>query len=81
MRRVYVSVVILFALAVVVNAQNSRVETASSYLERGNQWLKKGSVERAIADFDLAIASDPGSEAAFYNRGLARYIKGDYATP
>ena len=59
MRRVYVSVVILFALAVVVNAQNSRAATALSYLERGNQWLKKGDIEKAIEDFSFALTFEP----------------------
>ena len=33
--------------------QSSRAATASSYLERGNQWVARGEWERAIADFDL----------------------------
>ena len=38
--------------------------------------LKRG-VDRAIADFDLAIASDPTLAVAFYNRGSARSQKRD----
>ena len=38
--------------------QNLRAATASSYLERGNAWFAKGEYERALADFDLAIASE-----------------------
>jgi hypothetical protein len=36
--------------------------SAASYLERGNEWLVKGELDRAISDYDLAIAFD-GSAA------------------
>jgi tetratricopeptide (TPR) repeat protein len=67
----------LFASATVIQAQNSRASSATSYLERGNQWLEKGDWDRAIADYDLAVVFDPSSYRAFYNRGLARDRKGD----
>src|SRR5262245_40492177 len=62
-----------------VTAQTSRADSAKSYLERGATWMKKGEIERAISDFDLAIATDRGLAAAWYNRGLARYRQGDRA--
>src|SRR5215813_7633094 len=62
-----------------VTAQTSRADTARSYLERGGSWLKKGELERAISDFDLAIATDGSLSAAWHNRGLARYRRGDRA--
>jgi hypothetical protein len=31
--------------------------------------MKKGEIERAIADYGLAIATDALSAAAYYNRG------------
>src|SRR5262245_65986658 len=62
-----------------VRAQKSRADTAKSYLERGGGWLKKGELERAISDFDVAIATDERLAAAWYNRGLARYRRGDRA--
>src|SRR5262245_63356294 len=58
-------------------AQNSRAATAASYLDRAAGWLSKGELDRAIADFDLAIASDPTIAVAFYNRGDARSRKRD----
>jgi len=42
----------------VVQAQNSRAATAASYLEPGNEWMAKGEWDRAIDDYDLAIAFD-----------------------
>src|SRR5215475_12370867 len=58
-------------------AQTSRADTAKSYLERGSAWLKKGELERAISDFNLAIATDHQLAAAWYNRGVARSRQGD----
>jgi tetratricopeptide (TPR) repeat protein len=50
----------------------SRSVTASAYIERGATWFVKGEYERALADFDLAIASDPGHAESYYNRATAR---------
>jgi Tfp pilus assembly protein PilF len=58
-------------------AQTSRRESASSYLERGNQWLQKGEVERAMEDFTFAVSFDPTLDQAYFNRGIARERKGD----
>src|SRR5262249_61930701 len=79
--KVFCCVGMLFWLAAAVMAQpqTSRADSAASYIERGNEWMKKGNVERALADYDLAIASDPLVAKAYYNRGLARQQKGDAA--
>jgi len=53
-------------------AQTSRRESANSYLERGNQWLKKGEVEKAIEDFSFALSFDPALDQAYFSRGVAR---------
>src|SRR5262249_50525585 len=58
-------------------AQGSRAQSAASYVERGNGWLNKGELERAIDDYSLAIAFDGGHACAYHNRGLARMQKGD----
>src|SRR5262245_9581677 len=67
------------APATAAQAQTSRASSAAAYLERGNEWMKKGDLERAIADYDLAIAFDARSAVAYYNRGLARQRKDDLA--
>ena len=59
------------------STQGSRSQSAASYVERGNDWLKKGNFESAISDYSLAIAFDGSSPQAFYNRGLARERSGD----
>ena len=38
-----------------------------------------GDLDRAVADYDQAIAIKPDYVAAFYNRGLALTDKGEYA--
>src|SRR5262245_50947823 len=62
-----------------VQAQSSRASSSNSYLERGNEWMAKGEWDRAIADYDLAIAFNSRAAIAYYNRGLARRRKGDLA--
>src|SRR5215467_604823 len=60
-------------------AQTSPRAMANSYLDRGNAFAAQGKWERAIADFDLAIAFDPKFARAFYNRAVARYRQGSPA--
>ena len=64
------------AAALPVQAQNLRAATASSYIERGNEWLAKGEYERALADYDLAIATDPSQVNAYCNRAITRCLLG-----
>src|SRR5215472_4974061 len=45
-------------------------------MNRGNAWYTKGELDRAIADYDLAIAFDPYSAKAHYNRGVAELVQG-----
>ena len=71
---------LLFLLTCAVSAaqaQGSRAQSAASYVERGNGWLNKGELERAIDDYSLAIVFDGGHAGAYHNRGLARLRKDD----
>ena len=71
---------IVFSLVVTaweVQAQNSRADSAASYLNRGNDWLTKGELDLAIADYNIAIAFDPRSAIAFFNLGRIWELKGD----
>jgi tetratricopeptide (TPR) repeat protein len=54
-------------------------ETAIVYLSLGVAHLKVDEREKAIADFDKAIAIDAGNASAFYYRGTAHMLKEDYA--
>src|SRR5262249_40625745 len=64
------------ALGASAQAQNTRTTSAASYLERGNQSFARDELDRAIADYDLAIAFEPGAPV-YYNRALAKERKGD----
>src|SRR5262249_15520061 len=66
-------------VAAIAQAQTSRAASAVSYIERGASWMEKGEIDRAIADYDIAIAFDAQSSVARYNRGVARQRKGDLA--
>src|ERR1051326_2274054 len=59
-------IVILLASTTLIAQTQSRATSAASYLDRGNDSYKKGDVERAMADYDLAIATDPRLAAAYY---------------
>jgi tetratricopeptide (TPR) repeat protein len=60
-----------------LRAQTSRAESASSYRERGHNWVAKGEWERAISDYSLALSFEP-SAPNYYNRANARYYKGEF---
>jgi tetratricopeptide (TPR) repeat protein len=70
---VFQSVLCWLSLAAVAQPLTSRSATASAYIDRGNVWISNGEYERAIADYDLAIASDPSYAGAYYNRATARH--------
>ncbi len=72
MRSVYAAILFLFVMAADANAQNSRSATASSYLGRGNQWLKKGEIEKAIEDYSFTLSFDSQLVQAYFNQGVAR---------
>lgn len=64
--------------ALPLRAQGTRTDSAISYLERGNSHYQKGDIDRALADFNLAVASDPRLDSAWYNRAVARYDLHDW---
>jgi tetratricopeptide (TPR) repeat protein len=51
---------------------------ARPYNNRGRAFLQAGAVDRAIADFDVALALDPQQGPAFNNRGNAFLLLGQY---
>ncbi len=71
---------IVFSLVLtarLVQGQTPRADSAASYLDRGNDWLARKELDRAITDYDLAIVFNPRSDAAYLNRGRAWELKGD----
>src|SRR5207245_6865217 len=49
---------------------------AASYLRRGDVWYAKGEWQRAVTEYDRAIALDPRRADAYNNRGNARRANG-----
>lgn len=50
---------------------------AAAYTARGRAYLAKGDLDRAAADFSLALKNEPDNVQALHGRGLARTAKGD----
>jgi lipoprotein NlpI len=61
-----------------VGACNQPSRDASLFTSAGVTHLQQGEYDRAIRDFDRAIALQPGLVVAWKNRGLAYRGKGDY---
>ncbi len=79
-RLIHISAVILWLVATGYHilAQGVRSDSARGYLERGASSMAKGEVDLALADFELAVASDPKLPDAWYNRAVARYCKSEF---
>ncbi len=56
----------------------SEPKDAKGYFERGNAFLDKGEVLKAIDDLDEAIHLNPQFARAYFNRGLAKNELGRY---
>jgi tetratricopeptide (TPR) repeat protein len=56
--------------------QNSTMR-AGALNNRGIAYFAKGEFDRAIRDFDEAIAAKPNNPVLYHNRGMALYNKGD----
>ncbi|MBN2003514.1 MAG: tetratricopeptide repeat protein [Anaerolineae bacterium] len=51
---------------------------AMDYSNRANVYLSMGEYEKAVRDYDRAVALDPKFALAYYNRGLAHMQLGDF---
>jgi lipoprotein NlpI len=61
----------------VINSGVSGAPIAKAYNGRGNAYQAKGDNDRAIQDYDQAIALDSKNAIVFYDRGRAYQAKGD----
>lgn len=52
-------------------------DDAESYLRRAAAWIGRGNLDKALADYDLAIRIDDGNVAAYRGRGLLWRQRGD----
>jgi len=48
-------------------------DASAALINRGNAWQENGDMSKAIADYSMAILSEPGAADAYLNRGLAYY--------
>jgi tetratricopeptide (TPR) repeat protein len=69
---------ILGCTAVIQSNHEPRESLAAVFYTRGNAYLSKGQLDRAIQDFDEAIRLDPNNAVAFASRGHAYIRKGRY---
>src|ERR1700736_2539625 len=53
-------------------------DASRAFLNRGVEYVAKGDLDHAIADYDEAIRLDPKFVNAYYRRGNSYYSKGDY---
>src|SRR5262245_13150801 len=65
----------LLASMTVVQAQSPRERSAASYFARGSDWQAHGELDRAIADFGIAITFNPRFARAYYFRARAHLSK------
>lgn len=49
----------------------SHYDTVATYVNRGILRMRGGNLDKAIADFDAAIATDPNQPEAYLNKGAA----------
>jgi tetratricopeptide (TPR) repeat protein len=65
------------AVTYVASGQPSRRASAVSYCLRGVEHHRRGEIDQAMDDFNMALKFDPTYATAYYNRGVAYYDKGD----
>jgi len=64
--------------AEVADEMSRKLSTSQEYLDRGVMLLNRGDNDRALADFDQAVALDAKSDYALANRGMTYFWKNDY---
>jgi len=55
------------------------VSNADQHVAEGRRWLQEGEVEKALAEFDKALAMDRRNAGAHLGRGIALKLRGDKA--
>jgi tetratricopeptide (TPR) repeat protein len=56
---------------------STRTPAIQEAIESGNDYLEKGDLDRAIADYDRAIELDPDYAHTYFDRGFTYRRKGD----
>jgi lipoprotein NlpI len=59
-------------------ADLSEISRATLHSVRGRAYTRLGELQRAIADFDAAVALNPLSASAYNHRGVVRHAQGNF---
>jgi len=67
-----VATMAFFMTVSTVQTQTPQAVSAASYVARGHDWYKKGELDRAMADFNIALMFDARCANAYPLRGLVK---------
>src|SRR5262245_13821293 len=68
---------VAFAILWWIPVAASQCKPSASYIERRDKFHSQGDLDRAIADYTIAIQVAPNFALAYFNRALVRQEKGD----
>ena len=71
--------VIIYGCTLIIDAGTDTAENISmAHFNRGNGYYEKGNFNRALVDYDRAIALNPKDADAYYNRAGVHLYKSNY---
>ncbi|NIN01640.1 MAG: tetratricopeptide repeat protein [candidate division Zixibacteria bacterium] len=77
--RLFVLLLVPFLFLTNSNAYHLHVgDFSQAHFSLGNVYLKEGKLDLALAQFDTALALNPGHSRAHLNRGMVFFRRGDY---
>ena len=75
MKQLWIPVILIsLAATFTVQAQFSQAKVGKLYWQTGRDWLRKGELEKALLEFDRAITAAPKLTAAWYSRGVIKFL-------
>jgi len=77
LKRMLVLLMVVLLVCTGSRLMAEEVSKGKPFLDSGDKHLKAGRFPQAIADYNQAIALDPGLALAYNNRGLAKYKSRD----
>ena len=73
----WVATLVFIVSTVVGLAQTPQARSAATYVARGNDWYKKGELDRAMADSNIALTFEARCAQAYLLRGLVKHDRGN----
>lgn len=70
----YISAILCFAFAV-----NAQAQAGTDAIRTGNRYFKKGEYQKAVPEYQKAVAQDPANPVARYNLGNAQFRSNQYS--